>query len=226
MYQISLYCLAILITVMSSCSQGKMAKTDSQTKPPIEEAPVVNNKNQNLNLLNESQKHLTKWYTFHEKLIPGFKAYDFVLVDTFHDVEFTELDITKLDPTLAKYRITSPDGKKQIDIYSYGRQLVPEKSGKLELAAQNLESEVALYGMAVEKKLRLLFCGGYCQFDDATWIDNDLLIVAGTSSEADQKNHPMIWGIKLSTKSVFSFMHPAVLTVAPNSFFNSVIISK
>jgi hypothetical protein len=226
MNQISLNCLYLLFTIISACTQGKRTNADTSPQPIVAEVQSVSIQANTKAWLLESQKRLPNWYDFYGKSIQGFKADDFVLVDTFHEVEFVELDVTKLDPALAKYRIPSPNGKKQLDIYSYGRQLIPDKDGKLQLAAQSLESEVALYGMAVEKKLRLLFCGGYCQFDDAAWIDDDLLIVAGTSNETDQKNHPMIWGIKLSDKSVFSFIHPAVLTDNPNSFFNNVNLSK
>lgn len=175
-----------------------------------------------------SQQQLKRWFDYHRKAIPGFSVHDFVVLDTFHEVDFTALELTEVDPALAKYRFPSPNGKMQLDIYAYGKQLLPDKkkAGQFELAAQSLESEVALYGMAVNKKLRLLFCGDECHFEDAAWVSNDMLVVSGTSAETDKKNHPMIWGIKLSTKSVYRFIHPAQVTERPISFFNAVIVSR
>jgi hypothetical protein len=227
---ISATILSIVLAAMPSCTQPNLRKTDNQPQPDVAEQTLTpqaaNAINNQLNWPSESQKRLARWYAFHGKSIKGFNASDFVLVDTFHDVEFIQLDVTNMDPVLTKYRIPSPSSKKQLDIYGYGRQLVPEKDGKLELAAQSLESEVALYGMAADKKLRLLFCGTACQFEDAAWVDDDLILVAGNSSEVDKKNHPMLWGIKLSTHAVYRFMHPAELAIEPKSFFNAVIATR
>ena len=226
MNQISVLVLPIIIATMFACKQGKLAGEKPHDQPTqTQSSNEVSFPNKHKWLV-ESEEKLSRWYGFHEKSIKGFKADDFVLVDTFHDVEFIELDITKLDPALAKYRLASPDGKKQLDIYGYGRQLLPTKNGQFELAAQSLDSEVALYGLAANKKLRLLFCGDACRFEDAAWVDDDLLIVAGASSDVDQKSHPMLWCIKLSTRSVFRFMHPAELAAEPKSFFNTVIVSR
>lgn len=230
MNQIIAISLSIVIAAMFALTGCNWGREGNQARPNIAGQPATvtgpNALVDGENWLSESEERLARWYAFHEKSAKGFKAADFVLVDTFHDVEFIELEVTRLDPVLAKYRLPSPDGKKQLDIYGYGRRLLPEKGGKLELAAESLDAEVALYGMAVEEKLRLLFCGGHCQFEDAAWIDGNRLVVAGTSSEMDEKNHPALWCIQLSTQSVFRYMHPAVLEAEPTSFFNTVIVSK
>lgn len=215
---------------MLACSQGRVGTSKEQ--PPATEPistsqtdsdnPPINKHN----WLAEAQQNLGRWYAFHEKSTTGFKPADFVVLDTFHEVEFIELDITEIDPALSKYRLISPNGKNQLDIYGYGKQLLPDKNGQFELAAQSLESEVALYGVGVGKKLRLLFCGANCQFEDAAWVSNDKLIIAGTTNEVGEKNRPMLWGIQLSTKSVFRFLHPAELPTQPKSFFNTVIVSR
>lgn len=227
---ISATILSIVLAAMSACTQANLRKADNQPQQVVVEQTLTHqaasNVTKQLNCMEESQKRLARWYAFHGKSIKGFNANDFVLVDTFDDVEFIELDVTDIDPALSKYRLPCPSSEKQLDIYCHGRQLVPEKDGKIELAAQSLESEVALYGMAANKKLRLLFCGPACHFEDAAWVDDDLLIVAGSSSEVNQKNHPMLWGIKLSTRSVYRFMHPAELAVEPISFFNAVIATR
>ncbi|MBK9018304.1 MAG: hypothetical protein IPM82_32020 [Saprospiraceae bacterium] len=231
MNQISVLILSIIVTMLA-CKQGKLASETTFYQPTVAEqaAPndedYLNSKSIKQGWLEESDKRLKRWYVFHEKSILNFNHKDFVIVDTFHDVEFIQLDIAKLDPALAKYRFNSPNSKKQLDIYGYDRQLLSGKNGQLELVSQSLDCEVALYGSTTSQKTRLLFCGGSCQFEDAVWIDDDRLIVAGSSSEVDKKSHPMLWGVKLSTRSVYRFMHPAEVTVEPKSFFNTVVFSS
>ncbi len=173
--------------------------------------------------LKESEKKQERWYSYYGTSIKGFACDDFVLLDTFHDVDFTELDVAAYDPALEKYRFESPSSGKLLDIYSYGAKLISDKNGKPELSAANLDSEVAIYGKTAGKKLRLLFCGSSCGFEDAAWIDDDRLLVVGTSNEVGGKNHPMVWGIRLSTRSVYRFMHPAEVPAPTKSFFNTVI---
>jgi|GEM_PF-2798925 len=224
--------LSIIVTSMLACKQRKLANDKTFYQPTVSEqaAPndedYLNSKSIKQSWLEESDKRLKRWYDFHEKSNPGFNHKDFVIVDTFHNVEFIQLDITKLDPALAKYRLDSPNSKNQLDIYGYDRQLLSGKNGQLELVSQSLDNEVALYGSTTNKKTRLLFCGSSCQFEDAAWINDDKLIVAGSSSEVDKKNHPMLWGIQLSTRSVFRFMHPVEVKVEPKSFFNNVVFSS
>lgn len=240
MNQITLLCLSFVMTAIIACSKANSsaqadspAPTTATASDPqglLSETPVkAEDEPLNKNAwLAASQQHLTRWFTYHQKAIKDFSVHDFVVLDTFHEVDFTALEVTEVDPALAKYRFPSPNGKMQLDIYAYGKQLLPDKqkAGQFELAAQSLESEVALYGMAVNKKLRLLFCSDECHFEDAAWVNNDMIVVAGTSTETDKKNHPMIWGIKLSTKSVYRFIHPAEVTERPISFFNAVIVSR
>jgi len=232
MNQITMICLSTLMAAIFACSKANSGAQSAKTEKSSEVAEIPSKEDDeplNKNAwLAASQQQLRRWYGYHAKAIPGFSANDFVVLDTFHEVDFIQLDLTELDPALAKYRIPSPDGKKQLDIYGYGKQLLPDKKkeGQFELAAQSLESEVAVYGMAANKKLRLLFCGDACQFEDAAWMNNDMLIVAGSTSEVDKKNHPMLWCIKLSSKSVYRFMHPAEVSNRPISFFNAVIVSR
>lgn len=239
MNQITMLCLSMLMAGVFACSKansGAQLDKATTTTVPLDNQPTTTDipskpDDQPLNRnawLVASEKNLGRWFDYHSKAIKGFKVDDFVVLDTFHGVEFTSLELTETDPALAKYRFPSPNGKMQLDIYAYGKQLLPDKEnkGQFELAAQSLESEVALYGMAANNKLRLLFCGDECHFEDAAWVSDDMLIVAGTSSEADKKTHPMLWGIKLSTKSVYRFLHPVVVTERPISFFNAVIVSR
>jgi len=237
MNQITMICLSIVMSAIFACSKAnsnaQVDKTTTTTTAGKEEPAKIPSKpdDQPLNRnawLVASEKSLNRWFDYHSKAIKGLKVDDFVVLDTFHGVDFTPLELTEIDPALAKYRFPSPDGKMQLDIYAYGKQLLPDKNnqGQFELAAQSLESEVALYGMAANKKIRLLFCGDECHFEDAAWVNNDMIVISGTSSEADKKTHPMLWGIKLSTKSVYRFVHPAEVTERPISFFNSVIVSR
>ncbi len=112
--------------------------------------------------------------------------------------------------------IYSPDRTKFIDPDIY-LDLAKEDS-QIE-AGWDVDSAVALGDLSRRVWITLLFCGTPCGFDDALWINNDTVAIAGWSETGfpkcgDQYNPcpiaPILWLYELSTGLMTEYEGPAV----------------
>ncbi len=176
------------------------------------------------NWMDDASTKLSKWTAYHGQSISDFNVKKFVAIDTFQDMDFPELPMEKTDPGFEDYRIASPDGQKQLDIYCFERKL---KKGKASPAGMSKNAEVALLNAAADgNKTRLLFCDAHCHFDDAVWLDNNTVVIAGYSDEVDQKFHPMLWRIDLKNKSVWRYLYPDELPASNKYYIKDIVFAQ
>jgi hypothetical protein len=177
--------------------------------------------------IDEAGTKLAQWTAYHGKSIPDFSMKKFVAIDTFQDMDFPELPMEKTDPGFNDYRIASPDGQRQLDIYCFEKKLKKAKNGKTSLAGTGKNAEVALLNSQADgNKTRLLHCDAHCHFDDAVWLDNHTIVVAGYSDEVDKKLRPMLWRIDLKNRSVWRYLYPEELPAANKTYITDVVFAQ
>lgn len=178
------------------------------------------------NWMDDADTKLTRWTAYHGKSLPEFSVKKFVAIDTFQEMDFPELPMEKTDAGFEEFRIASPDGQRQLDIYCFERKLKKAK-GKASPTGMSKNSEVALLNTNdAGNKTRLLFCDAHCNFDDAVWLDNNTLVVAGYSDEVDKKFHPMLWRIDLKNKSVWRYLYPDELPTSNKTYIKDIVFAQ
>ncbi len=175
--------------------------------------------------LKEAEPKLKRWFTWYGERLPDFFAQNFVVLDTLLEVEFPELPVEETDPGFEKYRLPSPDRKLKADLYSYEHKLVSAADGKISLEGTSLDSEVSVSGIKPGYRTRVLFCGSSCYFEDAAWLDDNKLVIAGFSDETDKKNHPMLWRIDLKQQSVWRYQFPGALPADKDNYIHKAVLA-
>lgn len=173
-----------------------------------------------------AEPKLKRWIAYYGQNIPDFSIKKFVVVDTFLEMDFPEMPAMEMDPAFEAYRIKSPDGKKAVDLYAYQRKLKKNKDGKVTMQGGGPDSEVAVYGLTPNGRTRVLFCGTPCHFDDAVWLDNNVLLIAGYSNEINKQFHPMIWRIDLKKQSIWRYLYPDKLPDSNKSYVSTIIFPQ
>lgn len=169
---------------------------------------------------------LKRWIAYQGQTIPDFSIEKFVVIDTFLEMDFPEMPPMEMDPGFEAYRIKSPDGKRSVDIYGYERKLKKKKDGKVAIMGGSPDSEAAVYGFSPNGRTRVLFCGTPCHFDDAVWLDNNIILIAGYSNEINQQFHPMLWRIDLKNQSIWRYMYPDKLPDTNKSYVSNIVFPQ
>ncbi|MDD5110317.1 MAG: hypothetical protein PHI63_03805 [Patescibacteria group bacterium] len=127
------------------------------------------------------ESKLPLWVSYWQKITPNFS------LDNFQNVSSRSIGVLRnylYDGTTAQEKlrkkiiIYSPDRTSFVD--PYGSMQLTEVNGTVR-AAFDADSSVTLVDTASSVAQQLLFCGPACGFDDAIWIDNNTLIVLGSS---------------------------------------------
>lgn len=96
----------------------------------------------------------------------------------------------------------SPDKNWQLDIYSYERIFDESRRGKVS-ARDSPDSEVAMVNLAKGERVRLIFCGTMCRFEDGFWRYEDVVVISGqVENYKTNALHPAIWTIDLYTRKI------------------------
>ena len=193
------YLFGILIFFIA-CSSETEKKVDVE-----EEEQTITE--EEMQLLEVGLHQLQSWREFWRTHESSFASADFVLdrTDTFEQLEWPEENYIVSGSPFHPYLLANPEGKGQVDIYSY-KIVYPESGGPF----LNPDSEV-IYFKENGMRERLLFMGPSGIFEDAVWVSSDHLLVAGFF-EADSGITPKIWLIDTEDYK---------LTVFKNSVFTS-----
>lgn len=92
----------------------------------------------------------------------------------------------------------SPSHTRYVDIYSY-HMVIEERDGK-KYASFEPDSEVVLVDLEKKERQRLLFAGTETGFDEAVWLDEDTVAVAGHQEEGAEsggRTVPLLWLFRL-----------------------------
>ncbi len=201
-------------------------KTKEKEDPVPASTPPPKKASFNKAWMPASETKLKRWFGWYGTRLDGFSAKDFVQQDTFLDMDFPAIEIGMVDAAFQPYFFPSPNGKRQLDIYSYNRTLKTDKKGKPKLTSNSPDSEVALLDAAKGERTRLIFCGTPCRFEDAAWLNNEVVVVAGYSEGNQQKAYPTLWYIHLKDESVFRYLFSTPLEKDKDAYMGSVVFAS
>lgn len=197
-----IYLVGILIFFIacSSETEKKVEVEDQQLSVTEEE----------MQLLEVGLHQLQTWREFWRTHEATFASADFVLdrTDTFEQLEWPEENYIVSGSPFHPYLLANPEGKGQVDIYSY-KIVYPESGGPF----LNPDSEV-IYFKNNGMRERLLFMGPSGIFEDAVWVSSDHLLVAGFF-ESDAGITPKIWLIDTEDYKLTVFKNSVFTTKYP-----------
>ncbi|NEM97639.1 hypothetical protein [Pontibacter burrus] len=193
----NLFMAGLLAGALVACTSDEPATNTTPETTLSEEARIRNR------LLSETRDELKKWFRFYKldahadtlfklREVWEVSLLTFPVNDNWHE-------LYQEHPKLFK---PSPDKATVLDIYTYERVFDKKRRGKLAVAADSPDSEVAIVDPAKEEKTRLMFCGTPCQFDDAWWRSGSEVIVVGLVQETEQEYYPTLWHINLDTDTI------------------------
>jgi len=104
---------------------------------------------------------------------------------------------------LLKY---SPDSSMFIDLDSYNIDFHHNSQGQLSPIEKGPDTEISLVELADNERTRLLFLGPGNSVEEATWINNeDLLLIGYHASDTTNQRTPVIWRYHIPTKTFYIY---------------------
>ncbi len=133
-------------------------------------------------------RRLNKWLDYYELAYDGFdKTYRF---ERSYDVTY-EYKIEN-DNLYSAFYVYNADSTKAIDLDSYHLALEKQDDGTLYSRGREPDMEVALIRFEEGERIRMLFCGTPCVFEEATFDPEGRLVVAGHVENANGYK-PVMW---------------------------------
>lgn len=136
-----------------------------------------------------------------------FKSTEFNLTDTFRIRSRPDTTTaTELDSFYAIYKPLirfSPDGRFFADLYSY--QLNLEREGDHFAATPEIDQQVELFDTKENTTYSLVYGGTENRIDEALWLDNNSLILAGIRKDSLANRHPVIYFVDTNTGLIQEF---------------------
>ena len=201
-----------LILALASCSNNEQANnthgiTDSTS---LEDSMSVEPENNQLTETSISTLNNSGIYKFAKDKSPEFEWKKFQLVrfwnldDAAATENFTpEKSYYQAYGSFLKY---APDSLKFIDLDSYNIDIRKNKDGRLIGYEQGPDVEVSLVDLKKNQKKRLLFLGPGNSIEDATWIDNDNLLLIGTAVDSvGTGSIPTVWKYNVPDRSFWVY---------------------
>jgi hypothetical protein len=109
----------------------------------------------------------------------------------------------------------SPDSSMFVDIDSYNIEIHKDKNGRTVPLEKGPDTEVSLVNVPEKKRTRLVFLGPGNGVEDASWIDNQTVLLIGYHEKDTSKiKKAVIWRYHVPTKTfhVYESSDPAIGT--------------
>lgn len=158
-------------------------------------------------LLETNIQRMPDWVAYWKEMEPAFRPESFVLEreEEYEELEWPEENPIGRESPFYPYLLPHPGGEGQVDIYSY-KVFVPAQGRP----GFQPDSEVMFFKENGLRE-RLLFIGPSGGFDEAVWVNSQLLLVAGYFEE-EQGFSPKLWLIDIENQSYSIFKHPFYTT--------------
>lgn len=210
-YLLSLLCICLCFI---NCKNDQSAETDIPTEEPIEE-PTSSTTALPAAAL---ETCLSDWTAFYKQQ-NSLKNLEFT---AFHPSETIVLDSLMTfgpdnileDEVLKNFVLYSPQRTKALDIYSYATLVEEDGKGGWDITAGGPDSEAAIIDLESpdRARYRLLFCGTPCTYEEACWLDEQHLAIAGLYNESGENFYPTIWLADLTTNTIRMYSYPTAVT--------------
>lgn len=100
----------------------------------------------------------------------------------------------------------SPDSSKFIDLDSYNIDIHKNQKGQLVGTDGGPDTEISLVDVNKKQKMRLVFMGPGNSVEDATWLDNNTLVLIGfQENAAATATNAVVWKFDLMSKMVYLY---------------------
>jgi len=168
-------------------------------RKPVPETPP-----QNLALEGDSievQSVENGWLEYYKSYSVHSDSFNFVSIDTLPGIRSTFVG-KPWAPEISNLMIYSPDSTKVLDIYGYNFILFENELGQMEFGT-DADTEVMLYFMKFNKRIRLMFVGPSVIVEDGFWLNNNEILLTGMYREPqDEGFRPVMWKVNIAEKSI------------------------
>ena len=143
---------------------------------------------------NSRNSRLDMWLEYYDLKLDSFS--DSLPVEELKTISFDYDYLPDSENLFKDFFIFSPDSTKFIDLDSYSIMLEKDSIGRLFSEGREVDSEVALIDVKGKRRVRMLFCGTVCRYEEAYWKRNGLVYILGFTKE-NSMDYPTIWTFDL-----------------------------
>lgn len=180
--KINACCLFICYMIGFSCTSESKLKEEASSSPvsipPTDEQ-----------LVEIGLQKLGQWTDFWRSKGADFRTFGLVKEYDYEPLEWPGENALTEDNPLREHQIPHPGSDGVVDIYGY--KIVLDENQRV---SYNPDSEV-IYYKSNGMRERLLFIGPSGGFEDATWLSEDILLVAG-HLQKENGFVPVLWLVK------------------------------
>ncbi len=136
---------------------------------------------------------LPEWVEGWRTFSPGFTVTAFRRVGAgslTYEIERPYISDEPVEQLRHPLYVYSPDRSRFIDLFV---TMELSKEHEKLVAAFDVDSAMELVDVEGKVRRRLGFCGPVCTFDDAVWLANDVLVVAGAHEDEHCQSSPCGW---------------------------------
>jgi hypothetical protein len=157
-------------------------------KTAISEKPVKNSRT----------NRLDNWLEYYDLKLDSFT--DSLPVEELKTISFDYDYLSGSENLFKDYFIFSPDSANFIDLDSYSIMLEKDSVGQLFSEGKEVDSEVALIDIKGKRRVRILFCGTDCRYEEAYWKKNGLVYILGFT-KLNSLDYPFVWIFDIKNNS-------------------------
>lgn len=100
----------------------------------------------------------------------------------------------------------SPDSSRFVDLGSYNVEVTIDRKGAYKYDELGPDTEVSLVEPSKMTRQRLMFLGPGSSIDDAGWVDNETIVLAGKQENATgDTSRNVIWKFHLPTQTFYEY---------------------
>jgi hypothetical protein len=194
--------LLFLLLVIAACT-GRQAKEDGD----IDDVDSISTiPNAQLANLEHNNPEFNNWADH----------YNINITDSFTSNETPPIEFYtyKEDIKAGDYKLYRPllvyngDSSKFIDAYGYGLLFKKNNKGQIVARPGEPDVEVAIIDRQTNERKRIFFCGTACIVQKAFWYNDDIVAIAGMTSEnAGELFTPVVWFINITNGSTTQYQY-------------------
>ena len=206
--------ITLFCTIIISCNNDDKATADNTIKPAGTATPAEDS----VEIINAVDSFFTP-ETINTFSTTAFSDYAKKKSAAINWSKFEMIQIYSVDSPLAQpatldrkffdaygpFLKYSPDSSMFIDLDSYNVDIKKEKNGKRTAIELGPDFEVSLIDLKTKVKMRLIFMGPQGSVEDATWLDNENLVLMGVQNYSDKNGRVTVWKYNVPTNTFFVY---------------------
>jgi hypothetical protein len=207
-----LYTCIVVVFIIVSCKE-KAAKEPQAGIVPREDSASMENIDTTLSAETIQSFSTSGFSDYAKKRSPGFDWSRFRMTSSWED---DSLLVTAFNPDKGFYAAYgpflkySPDSSMFIDLDSYNIEIRKDNKGRFIGNELGPDCEVSLIDVEDRKKTRLVFFGPGSSIEDASWLDNNTLVLMGIQEKENDENGKTaaLWRYHIPTHTFYMYEIP------------------